>query len=594
MAISLLAAGAIVAFTTFPALAERPRAAKLFPDRTLACVIVPDATEFANRYKNTSMGRMLRDPQMQPLLNHLYGSAAEAVSKVQEQIGVSLADLLAIPQGELALAVVPQEGSKPPAVAVLLDARDQIEKVRTAMQKGTATIEKAGGKRSEEDVQGTKVVSINDAGEKGRTLVYFDRDNTVVVSTTLDLAKQILAAWNGEKVSTLADNSRYASLERSCRVVKGEEPHVIAFVDPIGLIRAGGQGHPSAQMALAILPTLGLDGLAAAGFAWTLDAGQFDAVSQLHVLLDNPRGGALDVLALEPCPTKPEPWVPADVGSYLTLRDRVDKSYAQIAKLVDSLQGEGFLAKNIERRFSEPWGIDILKELLPNLEGRITHFTWLETPVTPTSQASVWAAKLKDAEVIKKALERVQAKNEKMVVKKSFGGKEYYQIEIPSRMPPPSAPASPGGATPSNPPPMPKPCFGVLDGYVIFADRPSIYEKAIASIEKPDDALANALDYKLVMSRIARRSGSAKPVLVAFSRPEQGLRLLYELANSSEQRGRMLGPNNPTAKMLDATLNANPLPPFSVIERYFAPTGAMLLDDETGLHYISFELRRTN
>ncbi|MFH1266305.1 MAG: hypothetical protein ABIK89_11305 [Planctomycetota bacterium] len=50
--------------------------------------------------------------------------------------------------------------------------------------------------------------------------------------------------------------------------------------------------------------------------------------------------------------------------------------------------------------------------------------------------------------------------------------------------------------------------------------------------------------------------------------------------------------NNPFLKTLDTALEENPLPPFAVIQRYLAPGGAMLVDDETGLHYTSFSLRR--
>jgi hypothetical protein len=50
--------------------------------------------------------------------------------------------------------------------------------------------------------------------------------------------------------------------------------------------------------------------------------------------------------------------------------------------------------------------------------------------------------------------------------------------------------------------------------------------------------------------------------------------------------------NNPLFKSLDAALETHPLPPFAVLQRYLAPAGSLLLDDSTGLHYVSFALRR--
>jgi hypothetical protein len=34
------------------------------------------------------------------------------------------------------------------------------------------------------------------------------------------------------------------------------------------------------------------------------------------------------------------------------------------------------------------------------------------------------------------------------------------------------------------------------------------------------------------------------------------------------------------------------LPPFEVLQRYLAPGGTVVVDDETGLHYTDFSLRR--
>ena len=47
-----------------------------------------------------------------------------------------------------------------------------------------------------------------------------------------------------------------------------------------------------------------------------------------------------------------------------------------------------------------------------------------------------------------------------------------------------------------------------------------------------------------------------------------------------------------SSSRVHSAMEANPLPPFSVLEQYFAPAGALMVDDETGLHYMSFTLRR--
>ena len=53
-------------------------------------------------------------------MTQLYGSAAQAFTQVQEELGLSLDELLGIPQGEVCLALVGREEG-PPAVILIMD-----------------------------------------------------------------------------------------------------------------------------------------------------------------------------------------------------------------------------------------------------------------------------------------------------------------------------------------------------------------------------------------------------------------------------------------------------------------------------------------
>jgi len=43
---------------------------------------------------------------------------------------------------------------------------------------------------------------------------------------------------------------------------------------------------------------------------------------------------------------------------------------------------------------------------------------------------------------------------------------------------------------------------------------------------------------------------------------------------------------------LDDMMQANKLPPFEVVAQYLAPAGSMMVNEETGLYYVRFGLRR--
>jgi hypothetical protein len=134
----------------------------------------------------------------------------------------------------------------------------------------------------------------------------------------------------------------------------------------------------------------------------------------------------------------------------------------------------------------------------------------------------------------------------------------------------------------------------LLGDYLLLADRTSALEKCIFTASDPALGLASSLEYKLIAGRVARQAGDRQPGLVRFDRPVEGMRLLYGLASDPslrerlgrQARGGVLG-------NLNDALSAQALPPFAVIEQYLAPGGAILVDDETGLHYSSFVLRRS-
>ncbi len=575
--VAVLAVGSLGPATAW----SRPPAAKLLPEKTALLVSVADCPDLAKRFMNTAMGRMSQDPQLSPLVKYLYGSAADLVAKAKEQIGLSLPEILSIPQGEFTFALVPTE-DEGPAVVILLDTGNQVANARGLWQRATGFLDKSGAAKSQENVGGTEVSIYDGVGPQRRKVVFFEKDATLVLATSVQVARPILEVWNGGSGKTLNDNANFAAILSRCRGDKGEESQVIWFVDPVAILRAAGQRNPGLQLVLALLPTLGLDGLQGAGGTMAFDAGQFDAISQAHLLLENPRSGVFDVLALTDGESSPEVWVPNDVAAYMTFHWDFKRSYKAIEKVYDSIRGEGSLASQLKRNIEEPLEVDLQAQILPALEGRVTYVNWIERPVTPTSSSLLLAVKVKDAAAMQRVLEKIGAKYKDRLVRLSTSGKDYYQVNVGSRNPAPDRPAPP------------RPCFAVFGDYLMITDHSSLFEKVVATAAAPADSLGAALDYKLVATKLVRRSGSKKAALLGFQRPEEGMRFLYDLALSQQVRDnlRSQSQRNPFFKALDSALETHPLPPFEVIQRYLAPGGSVIVDEDTGLHYTAFTLRR--
>ena len=498
---------------------------------------------------------------------------------MQDRVGLSLSEILAIPQGEVTVAVIaPDEGQA--SLVLLIDVGDRAVDARRLLDKAAEAFELAGAVRSEETVLGTKLVLYDRVGRRRRPLGFFLKENTVAVSSSPDVLKRVLAVWNGQEASTLADSATFNAVMRQCRGARGEEPQAVWYVNPMLLIECIARNNPSARMATAMLPALGLDGVEGVGGSMALDVGSFDSVAHTHLLLDSARRGLLQVLAFDSGDTDPETWVPDDVASYTTVHLDFDKIYPAIENVYDGFRGEGGLAAFIQRRLQLPPGIDFEQDVISALDGRVTYIVRVGRPVTPTSQGSLIALKLSDAKSLGKVLDKLIAENGPFLNRRSVAGREYFQYAPPQL-----------GDTPQ-PTNRLRPCFGLLENYLMISGRADIYEEVIRAAADPSKSLANAPDFKRVADQLRQRAGK-EPAMLRFERPEEGMRMVYEIAVAKKPRNelRQIGQGNLFLRTLNTALEARPLPPFSVLQRYLAPQGAVLVDGPSGIHYMGFSLR---
>ncbi len=580
LAAAIVLAAAVVCS---PALAARPPAARLLPHSTLAMASITDAPTLVEKFMKTSMGRMSQDPQLKPLLDQLFAVVVESTAELEEQAGLSLEDILSIPQGELTIALVGTDEG-PPAIVLMIDTGDHLSKAQILLKRGTEALDNSNRERSEETVSDTKIICYDGAGPDGEDLAYFEKDSTIVVCTRVEVLKTMLTLWNRGEADSLADNQEFAAIMQRCGGLDDEPPQIIAFADPIAIFRMIIREDGGSPLVLNMLPILGLDGLTGVGASVFFDAGQYDSIMHLHVGLRSPRAGVLKMIALKPGEVKPEPWVPADVAHYSTLHWDFQKTFDNLAYVYDAINGEGALAGELEREFFGPTGIKLEEDILQSLEGRVTILTRIEHGASFTrAQGFLVGAKLSNVEKAKEVLDKITELADSELEKKEFGSNVYYQPKMPEFF----------QERPEEERPQ-MPCFGILDDYVLASNQDAFYKKVIGTASGSGKSLAGELDFKLIASKIRSEAGATKPGMISFDRPEEALRWLYEMASGEAVTTGLsqAAENNPFMKGVDQALKDNPLPPFSVVRQYLAPSGAMVVDDETGIHYMTFSLRR--
>lgn len=580
--------------------AERPSAERLLPDHTVAMLSVPSVPQLTEHFFNSSIGKMSQDPQMRPLMAALYGSLSDLVGEAKDRVGLSLGEMLALPQGEATVALVAPP-DRPPALIVVIDVKEQIANARTLLEKGAVAMEAAEAEKTEEEVGETKITAFQTRRGRQRTAAFFEKDNCVVLGSDVEVLKGVLARWGGEKTETLADNFNFNSIMNRCRADKSMPPQVIWYADPISLLKAAGSGNAGMAVALALLPSLVLDGVLGIGGTLAFDVGPYDYLVRTHLLLQSPREGVLKMVDFKPVESNPERWVPRDIASYATLSWDMQSSFRTLSTVYDSFTSPGALSRELSNRILGPTGIDFEKEILPHLEGRITLVSRIAKPITMTSQQQLLAVKLRETQTVEEALSKLVEKFPERLAWQEYAGKKYVRVDVPEPPPRGRGRPRPEGAGEEQrppeprpePPPRPEPCVAVLDGYLIVVDRPAMFEQVVVTLAE-GKSLADELDYKLMVSRLRRQAGDSSPAMISFARPEEGMRALYELAQSENTRRGLQrrAARNRFWQSVDTALNENPLPPFAVLEKYLSPQGALMFDDESGLHYVSFALRR--
>ncbi|MHB0959803.1 MAG: hypothetical protein ACYC0X_30245 [Pirellulaceae bacterium] len=566
------------ALSAFPAQAERPSAPKLLPKKTLAYVRVADSRELAEDFMKTSVGRLSQDEKIKPLILHLYGSATQAFSQIQDELGVSLGEILSIPQGEIWAAVVGSDQGEP-AIVVLVEVGENMPVVRKLLDRAEQEAVKAGNTKRTEEAEGVTLTIFDDKA------TVCEREGAVLFGSDPALVKEILRTWTGDEgAETLAENREFTAIMSRSLGTKDERPQVTWYVDPVELFKNLSRENAGGQMALAMLPVLGLDGVKGAGGSMIYATEEFDSIAYIHLLLDSPRSGVLELIALQAGDTSPEAWVPPDAASYMTVNWDAQKTIEGIRKLFDQFNGEKALSNAIERRVSGPLGVDFEKNVIGQIDDRFTHVSWFEKPARVNSGTNLVGVKLVDAAGFQSTLDKMVAKAGSAANKKNYRGITYYQFQ----------PRRGQQDIDESLIRRPSPSVAIVGDHLLLSDSSACLEAAIAAKHDASKSLSDELDFKLIASRIEQRLGSARPAMIAFQRPEETMRSFYELATSPATRRRLeeAAPSNPAFRALNDALKANPLPPFAAIAKYLAPGGGMMVSDETGIHYTAFALKR--
>ncbi len=608
----------LIATLTGPVLAERPSAMKLFPEESVVFVRMANAHEFGQRFRDTGTGRMLADPQLKPFIEQLYGNVGDLYAeKAEEKVGLSWDDLQNLPKGEVAVALVARP-TDTPAVLLLVDQGDEPSVAERLVDRAMELAGEKGAEFSTEEIGDVEITVVRNPARPVETFGVFEKENTIVIATDPVVLRRVLWHWDGgqgnpadfsggsnkadasddeegdttgdqdsdkaaefEPGRTLAENERFVTILRTCRREQDPPPHLIFYVDPIELARGVLRDDAGAQFTLGLLPSLGLDGFQAIGGAITYAAGEYDELTQYHILLENPRSGVLQIPAFQSGDTAPQPFVPLAMETYFGTHLDLRTSYDRVISLVDKYRYEGAMDKFVKNRISDKIGVDFPTEILDNLAGRIIWMTGFETPARLRGQQHTVAFELKDEEAMRQTMERVMEKFPDVFEERKFGSVTYHSMLGPRLR------EMPEEERPTNP------FVAIMDGYLFLGGSAQLFERCVAARDGTVERLLDSEDYARATQVLTQETAGVSPVVFSVVRPQETIRQWYEFLMSDDARKLLdeAREDNEFLAMLADALDNNELPPFETLAPYFAPSGGILYDTDNGYHGIRFTLR---
>ncbi|MFM9965789.1 MAG: hypothetical protein ACKV2Q_31800 [Planctomycetaceae bacterium] len=541
----------------------------LLPPDVALYVSVPDVDELKARFGSTAIGNLTQDSIFEPFKQEIAKAIDGVSDEVASRLGVSLKDLLQLPSGEFAFAVLTPPGKKMSAV-MFLDFGDNDKTVDVLLEKAEKALAEAGAESDDEEIDGTKVTTwtFKKGGnpQQPNQLLYFVKDTMLVASSDLSTAKAVLARWDGKHSDTFAEDKNYNLILEKCKT-DDEDGLVVWYVNPMGLVQSlltqMAAGNPQVAIAMGFLQPLGLTSLKAVGGSVDMATEQFDSVSKTFMVIDQPTQGLLNVFQFPAIEQKPPKWVSANSSAWYSLNWDAAGAYTAIESLVDMFRGPGSVAAFVDQAAEQEGGpkVHLKRDVIDALSGRIQVVSepGKKKGDEPPQERVVVAIGLKDAKKFQATLTKITKTPNFPGKSREFKGSTIIEFELPD-------------LSGSQEPKMAG--LAISNDQLMFSNDVTAVELMLRG-DTDGNALVDSAEYKLIAEHLP-----AKSSLVSFSRSDAQVEAAWEMAKSGE-----LAPFLP---QIDFTK----LPDFDAAKKYMTPNGGYSVPDKKGVLFVAFGAKK--
>lgn len=572
-----------------PGLAADPPE-KVFPESTVLFVKINNAAGLREGFRRSQFGQLWADPALKPFKDDLSSKLDDASKSLKEKVGVTIRQLIELPQGTVALGVLPKDNADNPLALVLTaDAGKNAETMADVLTKATKQGEESGAKVARETFKGLtlNVIQAPEPKEKKEgarpapPAVWTHDGPLFYLSSDVDAVKDLITHSKGRE-NSLADGKNYAQTIKKL----GSDSQVVWFADLskvfnlIGKLGAKGKNAANIEQFKAMSQVLGLGGLKSAGGSYTLNIGGYDSVSKTYVNAPSPFQGVLKLLALPKVNLKPEPWVPATVATYQSFSWDLDAAFEAVNDLANMFQ-PGVL-NVLEQQLVGPNGgepLNFKKDIFGPLGDRISVLSDFKKPIKEDSQRMVLAVALEDQKTFDNTLNKLIGLVGGAPKKREFQGATVYDFDLPEL---PNANA--GNVQFKGPISV-----TVAKNTLFVATEPTLLEQVLRG---SGPGLADNPAFQSVAKELPEKTSS-----LTYVRPDESARLSYDMLKNGQFEKALQGAavaGGPDVSKLGKLIDKDKLPDFSVFSKYMSQGGGYSVLEDDGLTITNFTLRKNN
>jgi hypothetical protein len=586
-------------------LAQPARAAtppeRIVPDTTILLFKLNDAKSFREAFRASQYGQLWNDPALKDFREELSLRLEDSGKGLKERIGISIKELIEIPQGTVALAAIGREDPKLPVAGVLiLDAGENEKKLVEVLSKANTQAEENGAKISRDSFNGLTIHIIQfppgkpkDGKEKAADpdkvpptppMVWTNAGSQFFIGSDVEVLKDLATHRDGRD-NALAGNESFIKTQAKTDSSKAQVTWFIDLAKVVKLLvkAASRGGDAEGQQTEVLVQELGVNGLKSVGGSFALGTEGYDSLSKTFFLAPKPVQGLLKILSFPPTALRPESWVPATVASYQTLSIDLDNAFTAINDLVNKFQ-PGML-NIIEQQLVGPQGgqpLSFQNDLFGPLGDRITIISDFKKPIKDDSQRVLLAIALEDSKAFQNTLTRVLEIAQAAPQKREFQGTTIYDFAI--NLPNPNGV---GGNVQGLKGPI---SLAIAKETLFVTTDTTLLEQVL----RPGNAsLADSTTYQNVSKEYPEKASA-----ITYVRPNESFQLSYDLIKNGQiekavQQAAAAGGGRDLGK-LGKLFPTDKLPDFSVISKFLSLGGGFSVTDEDGFTMTGFTLRRSN